>query len=173
MSKVLNVCFIDLIKQMNDESFISKAKLAVEENASKIAFLQGYIGGVENYKKLLTQAGFILDIKYFDTEERGNFYYIDTKCNLNKDELRVAISSIKEVTESADFEDFVKEWNEAIRIKKDFLFYDSEKGRDLHFCKGWYKAMNQINTYVQYLENDLVFMEKKAAEELPFENNEE
>lgn len=141
-TKVLTAGFIQLIKQMNEQAYENEAALAVEESAVKIANLQGYLAGVRKYKSMLQDAGYELDIKYMDTTERGLFYYdSDKTCNLELSELRYAISDIEEVTDTASWEEFKTSWQEAVDAMKDKLFYESEKGRDLHFCKGWYKAM--------------------------------
>lgn len=173
-TKVLTTSFIQLIKQMNEQAYENEAALAVEESAVKIANLQGYLAGVRKYKSMLQDAGYELDIKYMDTTERSLFYYDDDKtCNLNIHELRVAISDIEEVTDTASWEEFKKSWQEVVDAMKDELFYKSEKGRDLHFCKGWYKAMQQVDAYIEGLNRQLEYLEQEKASSLPFDDDEE
>ncbi|MCQ2076104.1 MAG: hypothetical protein MJZ20_03580 [Bacteroidaceae bacterium] len=168
-TKVLTTSFIQLIKQMNEQAYENEAALAVEESGAKIANLQGYLAGVRNYKSVLVANGYELDIKYMDTTERSLFYYdSDKTCKLNLSELRDAISDIEEVTDTVSWEEFETSWQESVDAMKDGLFYRSEKGRDLHFCKGWYEAMNQINNYIERLHMQLEYLEKEKAESLPF-----
>lgn len=168
-TKVLTTSFIQLIRQMNEQAYEKEAALAVEESGAKIANLQGYLAGVRNYKNVLVANGYALDIKYMDTTERSLFYFDNEKtCNLDIHELRVAISDVEEVTDTASWEEFKTSWQESVDAMKDELFYKSEKGRDLHFCKGWYEAMNQINNYIERLHMQLEYLEKEKAESLPF-----
>lgn len=164
--------FITLIKQMNEQAFENEEALAVEESGSKIANLQGYLAGVRRYKSLLQDAGFNLDNKYMDTTERSLFYFDNDKtCNLKLVELRVAIFDIEEVTESTKWEEFKTLWQNAVDAMKDELFYKSEKGRDLHFCKGWYLAMQQVDAYIEGLNRQLEYLEQEKAESLPFDED--
>lgn len=172
-TKVLTAGFIQLIKQMNEQAYENEAALAVEESAVKIANLQGYLAGVRKYKSMLQDAGYELDIKYMDTTERGLFYYdSDKTCNLELSELRYAISDIEEVTDTASWEEFKTSWQEAVDAMKDKLFYESEKGRDLHFCKGWYKAMQQVDEYIEGLNRQREYLEQEKATSLPFDDGE-
>ena len=157
---------------MNEQAYENEAALAVEESGSKIADLQGYLAGVRKYKELLQEHGYVLDIKYLGTTERSNFYFDSEKtCALDIHELRVAISDIDDVTETTDWEEFGALWQEKVDYMKDRLFYKSEKGRDLHFCKGWYRAMNQINEYIGALHRQLEYLEQEKKGSLPFDDD--
>ena len=174
MSKVLTISFIQLIKQMNEQAYENEAALAVEESAVKIATLQGYLAGVRKYKSMLQDHDYELDIKYMDTTERSLFYFDEDKtCTLKLSDLRDAISDIEEVTDTESWEEFKTAWQEVVDAKKDELFYISEKGRDLHFCKGWYSAMKQIDAYIEGLNRQLEYLEQEKANSLPFDDDEE
>lgn len=168
-TKVLPTGFIQLIRQMNEQAYEKEAALAVEESGAKIAYLQGYLAGVRNYKSVLVANDYELTGKYMDTTERSLFYFDNDKtCCLDLAELRVAIYDIETVTNTESWESFCTSWQESVDAMKDELFYRSEKGRDLHFCKGWYEAMNQINNYIERLHMQLEYLEKEKAESLPF-----
>lgn len=172
-TKFLTISFIQLIKQMNEQAYENEAALAVEESGAKIANLQGYLAGVRNYKSVLVANGYALDIKYMDTTERSLFYYdSDKTCNLKLSELRDAISDIEEVTDTTSWEEFKTSWQESVDAMKDELFYKSEKGRDLHFCKGWYMAMQQVDAYIEGLKRQLEYLEQEKANSLPFADGE-
>lgn len=174
MSKVLTISFIQLIKQMNEQAYENEAALAVEESAVKIATLQGYLAGVRKYKSMLQEHDYELDIKYMDTTERSLFYFDEDKtCSLKLSDLRDAISNIEEVTDTESWEEFKTAWQEVVDAKKDELFYISEKGRDLHFCKGWYSAMKQIDAYIEGLNSQLEYLEQEKASSLPFMHDDE
>lgn len=168
-TQVLTDSFVQLIKQMNEQAYENEADLAVEESAVKIANLQGYLAGVRKYKRLLVSNGYVLDVKYMDTTERSLFYYdSDKTCNLGLSDLRDAISEIEVVTDTASWEEFKISWQKEVAAMKDELFYKSEKSRDLHFCKGWYRAMQQVDAYIDALNYQLEYLEKEAASSLPF-----
>ncbi|MFA5657674.1 MAG: hypothetical protein WC900_00120 [Oscillospiraceae bacterium] len=170
MANILTDEFIQLIKQMNEQAYENEAKLAVEENGAKIADLQGYLAGVRRYKAILQENDYFLDVKYLGTTERGVFYFDEeNNCNLDNNEIRIALSGIEQVTDSAKWQDVKTSCEKAINAMKDMLFYQSEKGRDLHFCKGWYSAMKQIDKYIEALVSQLEFLEKEKSESLPFE----
>lgn len=174
MEKVLTNSFIQLIKQMNEQAYENEAALAVEESGAKIANLQGYLAGVRKYKDMLGDAGYELDIKYLDTTERSLFYFDEEKsCNLDIAELRIAISDIEEVTDTTSWEEFKTTWQQAVDAMKDNLFYRSEKGRNLYFCKGWYNAMQQIDSYIERLKSQLEYLEREKANSLPFDDNDD
>lgn len=171
-TEVLTSSFIFLIKQMNEQAYENEAALAVEESAAKIANLQGYLAGVRKYKSMLQDAGYELDVKYLGTTERSLFYFDEEKsCNLDIADLRAAISDIEEVTETTSWEEFKELWQNAVDAMKNDLFYKSEKGRDLHFCKGWYNAMQQIDSYIERLKSRLEYLEQEKANSLPFDDD--
>lgn len=166
--------FIDLIKQMNAQAYENEEVLSVEESAVKIANLQGYLAGVRKYKALLEESGYELEIKYEDTTERGYYYFDDEKnCNLNLSALREAIEELNDFTETESWENFTTLWQQTVDTMKDNLFYLSEKSRDLHFCKGWYKAMKQMDEYMDALNRQLEYLEQEKANSLPFDEDEE
>lgn len=85
---------------------------------------------------------------------------------LDLEELRDVMSDVEELTDSGMYKSIKKIWDDTVAEKKDFLFYNSKKGRDLYFCKGWYAAMNFVGSTITKLENDLVKKEKEKKEML-------
>ncbi len=161
--------FLQLVKQLNETAFEKEAILQCEESGAKVANLQGFLAGVRNYKKVMRDNGYEFDIKYDGTTERACGYFDDDGCVLDLHELRVAISDITEFTDTKTFEQFKEKWQQAVDTKKDWLFYTSEKGRDLHFIKGWYEAMKMIDDIIERLNRALEAAEQEAANSLPFE----
>ena len=161
--------FLTLVKQINAIAYEKEAVLQCEESGAKVANLQGFLAGVRNYKKVMHDNGYEFDIKYEGTTERGVSFFDDDGCVLELAELRVIKSDIDEFTETQTFAHFKDKWQQAVDTKKDWLFYTSEKGRDLHFCKGWYEAMKTIDDIIERLGRELEAAEKDAANSLPFD----
>ena len=161
--------FLLLVKQLNSVAYEKEAVLQCEESGTKIANLQGFLAGVRNYKKVMRDNGYEFDIKYDGTTERACQYFDDDGCVLELNELRVTLSDITEFTETRTYEKFKEKWQASVDTKKDWLFYTSEKSRDLHFVKGWYEAMKMIDDFIERLQQELEAAEKEAANSLPFE----
>lgn len=157
-----------LLQQLNYTAHEKEAVLQCEESGSKVANLQGFLAGVRSYKKAMRDNGYIFDIKFDSTEERKLPYFSDDGCEIGLAELREVCSDIDEMTDSADYKNFQELLKKAVDIQKDWLFYTSEKGRDLHFCKGWYEAMKTIDDIIERLGRELEAAEKVAANSLPF-----
>lgn len=160
-----------LIQQLNYTAHEKEAALQCEESGSKVANLQGFLAGVRAYKKALRNNGYTFDIKFDSTAERKLPYFSDDGCEIEIAELRDVVSDIEEMTDSAAFKNFKDVWRKAVDSQKDWLFYNSEKGRDLHFAKGWYEAMTEIDKTIYRLQEALETAQKENAECLPFFDN--
>ena len=160
-----------LLRQLNATAYEKECILQCEESGSRVAYLQGYLRGVRAYKSTLRRSGYTFDAKYDGTQERSDPIFDDDRCELDLDELRVLVSDIDRMAHSTDFQNFKTVWQDAVDAQKDWLFYTSEKGRDLHFSKGWYQAMIETDTNITKLFNELELAEKEAAESLPFDGD--
>ena len=162
-----------LLQQLNYTAHEKEAVLQYEESGSKVANLQGFLAGVRAYKKALRDNGYTFDIKFDSTEERKLPYFSYDGFEFGLAELREVCSDIDEMTDSADYKNFQELLQKAVDIQKDRLFYTSEKGRDLHFAKGWYEAMSATDATMLRLHTALDAAEKEAAESLPFDDDSE
>lgn len=157
-----------MVQQLNYTAHEKEAVLQCEESGAEVAHLQGYLAGVRSYKQAMREGGYTLDIKFDGTEERKLPFFDNEGCNIELQELRDVVADIDDMTESADYRDFKNQWQKAVEVQKDWLFYTSKKGRDLHFAKGWYEAMTEIEHTIEKLHTELESAEKEAAEILPF-----
>lgn len=163
---------LTLIQQLNFEAGEKEKLLQREEGGSKIANLQGFLSGVRTYKQAMMDSGYILDKKFSGTEKRLIPFLDNGVCTLEFPELREVVYTLNEFIASEDFEKFKNVWDEAVEMQKDWLFYISEKGRALHFVKGWYEAMKWVDETIEELQKALVLKEKDEAESLPFDDGE-
>ena len=164
---------LSLLRQLNYTAHKKEADLQYEESGSKVANLQGFIAGVRAYKKALRDNGYTLNIKFDGTTERKLPYFSDDGCEIGLEKLRKVCSDIDEMTDSADYKNFQELLQKAVDIQKDWLFYTSEKERDLHFAKGWYEAISATGGTIQRLKKELEAAEKEAAESLPLDDDSE
>lgn len=161
---------LTLIQQLNFEAGMKEKLLQQEESGNKIANLQGFLSGVRAYKQAMRDSGYILDEEFDGTEKRLIPFLDDGVCIIELPELRKVNLDIDEATISDEYDGFKVFWDNAIDKQKDWLFYISEKGRDLHFVKGWYEAMRWVDETIEQLKVELEFAEKAAAESLPFDD---
>lgn len=161
---------LTMLGQLNDKAFEKEAVLQCEESGANIAKLQGFLAGVRKYKQLMRDNGYTFDIKFDGTTERKLSFFGEDGCELDLHELRVTVAEIDSLVESTAYDEFKELWHAAVETQKDWLFYTSEKGRDLHFAKGWYEAMTEIDNNMQRLHTALEAAEKEAASSLPFDD---
>ena len=163
---------LTLIQQLNFEAGMKERLLQQEESGNKIANLQGFLSGVRAYKQAMRDSGYILDEEFDGTEKRLIPFLDDGVCIIELPELRKVNLDIDEATISDEYDGFKVFWDNAIDKQKNWLFYISEKGRDLHFVKGWYEAMRWVDETIEQLKVELELAEKAAAENLPFDDGE-
>lgn len=164
---------LTMLAQLNDKAFEKEAILQCEESGANIAKLQGFLAGVRKYKSLMRENGYTFGINFDGTTERILSFFDEDGCNLNLHELRETVSDIDDLAESVAYDEFKELWHNAVEKQKNWLFYTSEKGRDLHFAKGWYEAMTEIDNNMQRLHTALEAAEKEAASSLPFDDDED
>lgn len=166
----------EFVKQMNYVVRTKRLTLQTEERGNEIAKLQGYCAGFYTYKRLLEEAGY--DESSFPAEtETAHFF--DEGCDLTLPELR----NIKNQTDELKLTEAYTALQERITAKvesqKNRLFFESEKGRDLFWSKGWYESVIQIKRWIDELDYELSIAEQKAQkaekekkEMLPFDDEE-
>lgn len=167
---------VHLIRQLNGEVSDEAARLQIEESGKEIAALQGFCAGATGFRQA-TYEGFV-----YPDEARGqedNPIEIDATsmaCSLPTDELRNVCSDIDELKDTEAWKRVTDNIGAQIDAKKEWLFDQAEKGRDLYWVKGWKNGLQwvlwQINHFHQCLTIREAKEEKAAkdkAERLPFE----
>lgn len=154
----------NFIGQLNQVVKTKELSLQVEESSVLIAKLQGYIAGARKYKLLLTEAGFeganteLTGDLFFETDAKGH-----EECNLLPIQLEIVTPLMHDVIRFEMFKDFKEKREEAIENAKSSLFFQSEKGRDLYFYRGWYEAIMQIDHWVEKLDEYFYYQQEKKA----------
>lgn len=157
----------ELMRQMAFVIKQKEARLQIEENATEIAKMQGYLAGFRKYGTIIMTAG-------FDYDYRVN---IATECPWVDDDKAPDYSELlqihlmnSELQKNETYKAMAVLLESEIDQKKDFLFYQSEKSRDMHWCKGWYQAISQVEGWIETLENSYELETKRKSESLPFED---
>ena len=147
----------------------AEAMLQVEDRGNKIARLQGICAGFRKLKSLLEEKNIDFEISapeqnIFERDENGNYiigedYYGEMKLKM----LEVYKTQAEEML--ADFAE--KGLGQAIADEvdnaKDTLFFESEKGRDLFFYRGYYQSLMSVIDYANCLIRE--YEVKKAEKE--------
>ena len=147
----------------------AEAMLQVEESGNKIARLQGICAGFRKLKSLLEEKNIDFEISapeqnIFERDENGNYiigvdYYNEMKLKMlevykTQAELMLADFAEKGLGQAIQ---------EEVEDVKNRLFFESEKGRDLFFYRGYYQSLMSVIDYANCLIRE--YKEKKAEKE--------
>lgn len=156
-----------LMRQMAFIVHQKEAQLQVEESGTAIAKMQGYLAGHRKYGSLLMAAGFDFDYR---TNNETECPWVEEDDTPDYDTL-ITIHSLNDILQNNECYIGMKDAIEhEVEEKKDFLFYMSDKARDMHWCKGWYEAISQVESWIETLENSYKLETKVKAESLPFDD---
>lgn len=147
----------------------TEALLQVEESGNKIARLQGICAGFRKLKSLLEEKNIDFEISapeqnIFERDENGNYiigvdYYNEMKLKMlevykTQAELMLADFAEKGLGQAIQ---------EEVEDVKNRLFFESEKGRDLFFYRGYYQSLMSVIDYANCLIRE--YEVKKAEKE--------
>lgn len=147
----------------------AEALLQVEESGNKIARLQGICAGFRKLKSLLEEKNIDFEISapeqnIFELDENDNYiigadYYGEMKLKM----LEVYKTQAEEML--ADFAEkgLGQAIQEEVEDVKNRLFFESGKGRDLFFYRGYYQSLMSVIDYANCLIRE--YEVKKAEKE--------
>lgn len=164
-----------LIPYINYEMRILEAQLQTEESGTKIARIQGKLAGYNSMISILNEIE-ITDFKIIKESEKIPCKYNDEfqkwVCYCDDFDTVFQLHLLFN-----DVEKTIKRFNEhgqkRIDDKKDWLFYTAEKGRDLHFVKGWFFAFNVLNEWKEAVNSLYEFLLKDKKNSLSFDDEED
>ena len=141
-----------------------KTNLELEDSGNVIAGLQGYIAGHRDMQKCLREAGY----KDHADESIDPPWNEEDGCDLKLSQLEAYHLTIQEITSRDEWKALQDFMQKEVDAKKNMLFYRSDKGRDLYYCKGWYEAMSQIEEYMDRIEDFYQQALEERKQTLPF-----
>lgn len=181
--------FTQLILQANHEAHRVEAVLQVEDKGNNIANLQGFCAGIRDFKSVANDAGFNIIPALFDTANRMTPWIVvidngdeeedgDHECELDLNTLTTFSIMLDELTHSPEYITLRDKMTERIKAKKDFLYAEAERGRDLFWIHGWNKGFNWVEEQIKELHHWKEIKQQKAerrarekASELPFDED--
>lgn len=162
-----------LIPYINHEVKVLEAQLQTEESGTKVAIIQGKLAGYHSMISILNEIENTNFKNITDTKEipcKYNTEFQKWVCDCQEFDV---VLNLSVTFNSIDVEETIKSFNyrgeERIQKKKDWLFYTAEKGRDLHFVKGWYFMFNILNEWKEAIQSQYEYLSKKNRENLPFD----
>lgn len=165
-----------LVKQMKGLVNFWQAELETEESGTKIAILQGKIAGSNKFLSIIRNYYSTADI--VEGEIDSDFpieYSPDFEKWYCKEKDYEKLVQWKKQADDANFilNNKASELNEAVGKKKDWLFYEAKKSRDLHYTKGWYFGMSMIEDWTVAIKNAYEIALKKKNQELDLYDDDE
>lgn len=125
----------------------AKRQLEVVEGDGNIADLQGFIAGVGDVEDALTANGYSFPTVSEAEASEG----LDLK-NIGEQQALIFADDIGEITIENRWRDFLSTKKDKIEAKKNFLYMEAKKGRDLAFVGGWKKAVEYIEKAFQVID---------------------
>lgn len=168
-SKEIAVLY-DLLLQARCVQDKNKTKLLTESAAQNIAWAQGVCAGINDCLYTLPDAGSNLHHSIYH-EIKTPWVDDEATCVLTYEELSDVCSAITELQQLAQYQKFTELQKTKIEWKKHWLYMIADKGRDLHWCKGWHTGFTwipcEINRLISCKENS----DKQKRAELPFDGD--
>ena len=141
---------------LNNEKCIKETDLLIIEGDTKLSETQGFINGVSQTEQLLYSAGFELLYKSLDLK---SCKVVD----LSEKEIYELYNSVDSIKSSRKYDEYRQHLQEAIEGKKNYLFNDAKKGRELNFVIGWKKAIFFIDKVFSDIEETYNYYKEKGS----------
>lgn len=162
------------IMQANALAEYWEGQLQTEESGTKIANLQGRLAGFRKFTKIMEEGG--CNFTTLSEIQRDFPVRYDVKlgkwiCS-EKDYFK--LKKWYEVTDKIEklIFNLSSTLNKAVGDKKDWLFYQSTKSRDLHFVKGWYFSMTMFEDWCVAISDGYSTAKEIHEQELKFDGEE-
>lgn len=159
------------MKELRFKMNIVENTLQTEESGNKIAFLQGNCGGYRSLCAALVEAGY-LDFKNNKEIPEKTIFAFDEK----EHKWSVIVKDYSDLLEwesvALDIEEVIGEARKPLESRvnkmKDRLFYEAEKGRDLHYVKGWYCILSCFDDWCAKIHEAYAIAKKDHDNSLDF-----
>lgn len=163
------------MEQLRFRMNIIENSLQTEESGNKIAFMQGNCAGFRALCAGLNEAGYgdFSDVKksentIFAFDEKENTWSVTTGKYDTLLQWNCVALDVEEAMEGAR-----KQLQEKINKKKDWLFYESQKGRDLYWIKGWWCIMSCFDDWCVKIHDAYKIAKKDHDYSLNFDEDDE
>lgn len=164
------------MQQLRFRMNIIENTLQTEESGNKIAFLQGECAGFRSLCTAIAEAGYV---NYKDDKrapENTIFSFDDKTRKWGVTSSKYSVLIDWETT-ALDVEEVMSEAKKPLESRinkmKDRLFYEAEKGRDLHFVKGWFCILSCFDDWCAKIHEAFSIAKKEKEHSLDFGDDEE
>lgn len=150
MKQLLSLITLDYKKTIKE----NRRKLETEENATKLAELQGELSGCKLFMELFQKdfSSMLYDVLLpEDMVKLPDFARIRDKAISRLEAQRI------ELEKSHDWEELLLKIDGYRTDKKDWLFFSAEKGRDLVFTHSWRDALKKHKEICNTIEREYDF----------------
>lgn len=162
------------MKCLRKEMNATEASLQVEESGNKIAFLQGKCAGYRSLCKILVESDYADYTEQKETMDgivecdKDNEWFCKTSDYRLLVDWHLTSMDVEEI-----MSEIKKPFEKRVNKMKDKLFYEAEKGRDLHFVKGWYFILAIFDDWCAAINSAYEVARQQKERELPFDDEEE
>ena len=143
--------FLSMAMGLNSHN---ETRLTVEESGNEIAYLQGQVSGYNVLKTVIEEKTGEIAISekqcIFKYNRDEDFWFIEK--DISKENIQPMYYGSQELKDKLENYGVNKEIKAYINEKKDWLFYEAEKGRDLHFCRGFNLILEMFNEWIRAIE---------------------
>jgi len=153
---VMNGIFLTLISDARAEEMQLKDRLETEESPKILAACQGEISGIRTLFQIMIDHNTIDDFFFMQLTEPEFITDIHTTKDNDFD---IAMAEIRELKSSRSWKTMEQEVSDVIEIKKGYLFYQAEKGRDLDLTHGFRDGILRLRTRIGEFETEKRFRE--------------
>lgn len=166
----------DFMKQLRFRMNIIENTLQTEESGSKIAFLQGECAGFRSLCAAISEAGYYNYANDNAKSETSLFNFDEKEHRWSVTTSKYSVLVVWE-QKALDVEEVIsaakKPLESRINKMKDRLFYEAEKGRDLHFVKGWYCILSCFDDWCAKIHDAYKIAKKEHDYSLNFDEDDE
>lgn len=143
--------FLSMTMGLNSHN---ETRLTVEESGNEIAYLQGQVSGYNILKNVIEEKTGEIAIGekqcIFRYNRDEDFWFIEK--DISKENIQSMYYQSQVLKDELENYGVNKEIKAYINEKKDWLFYEAEKGRDLHFCRGFNLILEMFNAWIRAIE---------------------
>lgn len=159
-------------KKFSNALISAKHTLKIEKSGSQLAFLQGKIAGLENFREHSKAESF--EFYNLPIENARGFVEVSLEgekrlaCDYLDFESVSAIKTlVKEFESGSDYKPLKKYVDNEILSKKNWLFFEANASRDIHWAHGFFSGIMQFFSALTLLHELASREDDYASENAP------
>jgi len=155
-----NRTFVTLLTDAIARERLQKQRLEFEDAAKMIAFCQGEVAGIRSMISTMIEfemcsQAFILTIREHELMEDLH--------SISDEDFALMVVEVNELKSSNSFKMFDQKVSEIVDRKKNYLFYEADRGRDLDHTHGFRDGVLRIRSII----SDILFERDERSKKFP------